>query len=78
MGRRFRVTFQISDCLAGAVPNSYPKVDLLWDTVDCGANGPALKCKRESRPVAYPLDGSGTLRYANQENFQFRNATPRW
>jgi hypothetical protein len=39
LGRRFRVTFQISDCLAGAVSNSYRKVDLLWDTVIAGPWG---------------------------------------
>src|SRR5262252_2534515 len=49
--------------LAGAVLNSYPNVDLRWDNVYAGAMGmaPALQCKRESRPVAYPLGGSGTL-----------------
>src|SRR5262245_47861226 len=29
------------DCLAGAVLNSYPHVDLPWDNVDCGAMGMA-------------------------------------
>ena len=36
---------KFSDCPAGAVPNSYPKLDLLWDNVIVGpGDGPALRC----------------------------------
>src|SRR5215471_16192794 len=35
----FALPFQISDCLAVAVPNSYPKPDLLWDNVIAGPWG---------------------------------------
>jgi hypothetical protein len=36
---------KISDCPADAVPNSYPKLDLLWDNVMRGrGDGPALQC----------------------------------
>jgi hypothetical protein len=36
---------KFSDCPGDAVPNSYPKLDLLWDNVmrGCG-DGPALQC----------------------------------
>jgi len=36
---------KFSDCMADTVPNSYPKLDLLWDNVmrGCG-DGPALQC----------------------------------
>jgi hypothetical protein len=27
---------KFTDCIAGAVPNSYPKLDLLWDNVIAG------------------------------------------
>jgi len=43
--RGFALPFQISDCPAGAVPNSYPELDLLWDNVIAGpGDGPALRC----------------------------------
>ena len=36
---------KFSDCSAGAVPNSYPELDLLWDNVIAGpGDGPALRC----------------------------------
>jgi hypothetical protein len=46
LGARFRLTFpNFSDCPADAVPNSYPKLDLLWDNVMRGrGDGPALQC----------------------------------
>jgi hypothetical protein len=34
--RGFDLPFKITDYLAGAVPNSYPKLDLLWDNVIAG------------------------------------------
>jgi hypothetical protein len=36
---------KFSDCPTDAVPNSYPKLDLLWDNVMRGhGDGPALQC----------------------------------
>jgi hypothetical protein len=49
--------FKFADCLAGAVPNSYPKLDLLWDNVIAGPwtpRKPAKMSDSKSRLVASP------------------------
>jgi hypothetical protein len=46
LGARFRLTVpKFSEGPADAVPNSYPKLDLLWDNVMRGhGDGPAQQC----------------------------------
>ena len=52
---------KFSDCPADAVPNSYPKLDPLWDNVMRGHGvGPALQCERKSRPVTRHATGRDT------------------
>ena len=55
--------------MADVVPNSYPKLDLLWDNVmrACG-DGPALHSASASPARHPPCDGSGHLRYASRPN----------
>jgi len=56
-------------CLAGAVLNNYPHVDLPWDNVDCGAMGMAPLNSASASPARrLPLGGSGHLQYADRVN----------
>ena len=49
------------DCLTGAVANSYPNVDLLWDNVIAGPWGwPRATVLAKSRPVTNPSAGRDT------------------
>ena len=49
------------DCLTGAVANSYPNVDLLWDNVIAGPWGwPRSTVLAKSRPVTNPSAGRDT------------------
>ena len=47
------------DCLRGAVTNSYPNVDLLWDNVIEHPFGLAPTVIAKSWPVTLPYGGSG-------------------
>jgi len=50
------------DCPAGAVPNSYPNVDLLWDNVIAGPWGWPRSTEPAQVPARrVPLGGSGIL-----------------
>src|SRR5262249_12681513 len=51
------------DCPAGAVPNSYPKLDLLWDNLIAGPWGwPHSTVLAKSRPVTNPSTGRDAYR----------------
>ena len=52
---------KFADCMAGAVPNSYPKLDLLWDNVIAGPWGTPRKkmSDSQSRPVTPSCGGLG-------------------
>jgi hypothetical protein len=70
---------KFSDCPADAVPNSYPKLDLLWDNVIAGPWGWPPSTVLAQVPARHPpCDGSGHLPFAKRVNFQLRNAIPRW
>src|SRR5262249_61679719 len=57
------------DCLTGAVPNSYPHVDLLWDSVIAGPWGWARSTVQARVPARrLPSRRGGNALYA----------TPRW
>src|SRR5262249_6795751 len=61
---------KFSDCLAGAVLNSYSKLDLLWDNVIAGPWGWPRSTVLAQVPARHPAcDGSGGLRYAKRVNF---------
>ena len=46
---------KFTDCLAGAVPNGYPNLDLLWDNVIAGPWGtPRKSADSKSRTAASP------------------------
>ena len=46
---------KFTDCVAGAVPNGYPKLDLLWHNVIAGPRAtPRKSADSKSRPVASP------------------------
>ena len=58
---------------AGAVPNSYPKLDLLWDNVIAGPwELPAKMSDSQSRPVTPPCGGSGRLQNARADDSRQR------
>ena len=70
---------KFADCMAGAVPNSYPKLDLLWDNVIAGPWGWLRSTVLAQVPARHPpCDGSGRLRYAKRAYFHLRNATRCW
>ena len=47
------------DCLRGAVANSYPNVDLLWDNVITGPWGaPRKKVSNANPGPSFPLHGA--------------------
>ena len=45
---------KFADCMAGAVPNSYPKLDLLWDNVIAGPWGGIVPAAVELGKEALP------------------------
>src|SRR5262249_14139183 len=60
---RFRFTVPNFSCPAGAVPNSYPKLDLLWDNLIAGPWGwPHSTVLAKSRPVTNPSTGRDAYR----------------
>src|SRR5262245_17553979 len=51
-----------ADCLGDAVPNSYPKLDLVWDNAIAGRrSSPRAAASCESRPVVTRCGGAGYL-----------------
>ena len=58
---RYRSKF--SDCPAGAVANSYPKLDQLWDNVIAGAVGNAPQKCLTASPGPSPRHAAGRDTY---------------
>src|SRR5258707_15446781 len=81
-GRRIRASAvllyrsKFLDCLRGAVANSYPNVDLLWDNVIAGPWGwPRSTVLAKSRPVTNPRR-VGTLTICRPGEFSIEKCNP--
>ena len=58
---------KFADCPAGAVPNSYPKLDLLWDNVIAGPWERPTKVSDSQLPARRFADTAGHLQNARAE-----------
>jgi hypothetical protein len=62
---------KFADCMAGAVPNSYPKLDLLWDNVIAGPWGTPRSTVLAQVPARHPRHAAGRDAYDKPpEEFQ--------
>jgi hypothetical protein len=63
---------KFSDCPAGAVANSYPTLDLLWDNVIAGPWGWPRSTVLAQVPARHPGGGSGRLQNARADDSRQR------
>ena len=68
---------KFSDCPADAVPNSYPKLDLLWDNVIAGPWGWLRSTVLAQVPARHPaMRRVGTLTICPAAEFQIKKCNP--